>query len=322
MIGVKRNFFLLALCAYLYLWSFPASSMQSATRVDNPKRIRFEVRTVEEKSRKRQVLSHATIDGPTGMDFDVNLQGKQFKMQARFLTDLILPGTLKVRAKLTTARLHGYSKGKLPLYEEDIQSQTFQLSFDEEIVLLPFGKGPPEDVLRIEITPSMSDETVLLPSGKLRPLQINILQPSPAGEIHIQAHRIPHNFEVEVTLMDNGQQVASKTASSSIEERQELALQPNRTAGTGATDSPLHVRFRIDGYIRDCPTGSVVINFEAYHPGHKTGDKREAIVERASGVVTLGSELRYSINALRMGLPGEKHELAFKVKLAEKEREE
>lgn len=322
MIGVKRNFFPLALSAYLYLWSFPGLSMQLAARVDAPKRIRFEVRTVEEKSRERQILSHATIDGPPGMDFDVILQSKQFKMQARFLTDLIQPGTLKVRAKLTTARLHGYSERKLPLYEEDIQSQTFQLSFDEEIVLLPFGKGAPEHALKIEITPSMSDETVLLPSGKMRPLQINILQPNPAGEIHIQAHRIPHNFEVEVMLMDNGQRVASKTANCSIEERKELVFQPNRTAGAGATDSPLHVRFLVDGYIRDCPTGSVVINFEAYHPGNKTGDKREAIVARGSGVVTLGSELKYGINAERMGLSGEKHKLAFKVKLAKNEKEE
>src|SRR5687768_15083519 len=95
-----------------------------------PKRIRFQVATIEEGDGGRKVISNATIEGPPGTDFGVDFQFGRFKMSARFLTDLISPAELKVRAKLITRRLYGYSKNNLPLYEEDNQSETLHLGFE------------------------------------------------------------------------------------------------------------------------------------------------------------------------------------------------
>src|SRR5262249_1065085 len=99
-----------------------------ARQVDatNSKRIRFQVTTVEERVRQRNVISEALIEGPPGTDFKVALHGWQYNMDAYFLTDLEDQDSLKVRARLNTRRLYGYSERELPLYEEDAQSHALQ----------------------------------------------------------------------------------------------------------------------------------------------------------------------------------------------------
>src|SRR5882724_4622962 len=85
-------------------------SASSAEDVPAPKRIRFKVATVEEGAGGRKVISEATIEGPPGTDFVVDMHSPRFKMNARFLTDLLSPAELKIRARLDTRRLYGYSQ--------------------------------------------------------------------------------------------------------------------------------------------------------------------------------------------------------------------
>src|SRR6185436_19490921 len=141
-------------------------SVSSAEDLRAAKCIRFQLTTIEEGAGGRKVISNAIVEGPPGTDFVVDLQSKRFKMNARFLTDLVAPGDLKVRAKLNTRRLFGYSQNNLPLYEEDNQSETLQLGFDEKLILLPFGKGSGE-LLKVEVTPGLSDQPAYLASGEM-----------------------------------------------------------------------------------------------------------------------------------------------------------
>src|ERR1051325_3332359 len=73
------------------------------------KRIQFQIVTVETRGGQRKVLSIATAEAPPGTDFQINLDTERFKMDARFLTDLLDNRSLKVRAKLQTRRLYGRS---------------------------------------------------------------------------------------------------------------------------------------------------------------------------------------------------------------------
>jgi len=123
----------------------------------NPRRIRFQITTIEEKNGQRNILSKSAVEGPPGTDFDINVDTDRFKMRAPFMTDVLNDGTLRVRTKLHTSRLFGYSSHNLPLYETDTQNQDLQLGFDEEIVLLPFGRNGGDDLLKIEITPLLSE---------------------------------------------------------------------------------------------------------------------------------------------------------------------
>ncbi|HKC63158.1 MAG TPA: hypothetical protein VKB86_05945, partial [Pyrinomonadaceae bacterium] len=136
-------------------------SVASSPGARESERLRFRITTIEERAGERNVVSDATVEGPAGTDFDISLQSERFKMNARFLTDLIEHNSLKVRAKLDTRRLYGYSEQNLPLFEEDNQNQTLQLGFDESVVLLPFGRGGANNRLKIEITPQVSDEPSL-----------------------------------------------------------------------------------------------------------------------------------------------------------------
>src|SRR5207253_9776263 len=97
---------------------------------ENPKkRIRFQVTAVAGST----VLAQTTIEGLPGTDFSINLNAGNFKMQARFLTDLVADDRLKVRANLDTRRFYGYSPTNLPLYEEDNQKHTLEMGFSEGI---------------------------------------------------------------------------------------------------------------------------------------------------------------------------------------------
>lgn len=287
-------------------------------KLRDQQRVRFQIATVEETAGQRHTISEATVEGPPGTDFQVDLQAERFKMDARFLTDLGAPGALKVRARLNTRRLYGYSERKLPVYEEDAQNESLQLGFDEGIVLLPFGRSDGEERLKIEITPMISEQTVRLPSGKARPLEIKILKPGPGG-ISIQATKIPHHFAVEAALLEDGRVVAHGTANYLIEEGQELLLEPNDQAGPEIARHPLAVNLTVSEYARSRPADQATLSFDIYRADQQQG-RREAIALKWAGIASLGSDLTYDLRDIYLPSSGKNHELRFKVKLAEGEQ--
>lgn len=300
---------LLALTSLLASDRAPASINTSGAAQE---RIRFLITAVEEHDGARNVISEATVEGPAGTDFQIDLQGGQFKMGARFLTDRLRPDALHVRAKLNTHRFYGYSERKLPLYEEDKQSETLDLAFDESVVLLPFGHGG-GDQLKIEITPSVSEQAALLPTGKARPLEINILKESPGGQIEIKATKVPHRFVAEATLLENGQEVARGASACLLEETQEIALQPTVAAQT----RPLVVRLSLDEYARSRPSDQATISFDIYRV--TDAGQREQIAANWAGVASLGTPLSYDLSNLSAPDLGHKYELRFNIRLADDE---
>src|ERR1044072_4486318 len=214
------------------------------------KRVRFQIVTVEEKLAQRNVISSALIEGPPGTDFDIELNGERFKMSAKFLTDIEADNRLKIRAQLQTRRLYGYSARHLPLYEEDQQSQTLHLGFDEDVILLPFGRSGGDDKLKIEITPVWTDEPVYLASGKLRPLEIKIPVVSPDGLINIQARKVPHQFDVDIALLEEGRVVAGSTAKLLLKEKKEVVLHPTEQAASDVITNPIAVNLSVDDLIQ------------------------------------------------------------------------
>ena len=282
---------------------------------DQARRIRFQIATVEERAGAREVISEAVVEGPPGTDFTINLRGSRFKMNARFMTDLVSADRLKVRARLNTRRLYGMSERDLPLYEEDSQKQAIDLGFDEAIVLLPFGRNG-GDKLKIEITPAMSDRPVFLASGEQAPLAINILKQSPGGAISIQASKIPHNFEVEALLTEDDREAARGAANFLIGEAQELMLAPNSRAGSQVAASPIAIKLLIDEYARTRPADLVGISFDLSAVNVQSGGRREAIVSGWAGSATLGGELVYDISDHYLKSSGKQYKLRIRIKPA------
>jgi hypothetical protein len=293
-----------------------AEFSEGATR--QPERLRFRITTIEESADRRNIISDATVEGPPGTDFNISLQGERFKMRAQFLTDLLARDSLKVRAKLDTRRFYGYSEQHLPLYEEDKQSRTLDLGFDESVVLFPFGQGGGDNRLKIEIVPMVSEQTARLPSGRARPLEINILKPSPGGLIGIQAWKIPHRFKVEATLLEDGREVARGEADSLIEETKELMLRPTEQASPEIAANPLAVNLSINEYTRSRPQDLATIGFDVYLADAQGG--REAIGLNWAGIGELGSNLTYDLSDVYLKGSGKKYELRFKLNLAQGEQ--
>lgn len=297
----------------------PVAQAESA-----PPRIQFRVTTIEESrspdhSVTRQILSDATIEGPAGTDFNINLQGGRFRMQARFLTDLLSPTALRVRAQLDTRRLYGYSERDLPLYEEDNQRQRLDLSFDEQLVLLPFGRRDADEKIKIEITPSRSPQAPRLADGRLRPLEINILKQAPGGEISIEANLTPHRFAVETLLLENGVVIARSLDDALLEETADITLQPLAQAASPATQQPLVVSLTLEKFTRSRPADFVAIRFDAHERLAAAPDTLYPIAQRWAGVATPGSELLYDISKTYLPDNGKTYELRFKIKLAKPE---
>jgi hypothetical protein len=272
-------------------------------------RIKFRIVTVEEKGPERNLVSESVIEGPPNTDFMINLEGERFRMQARFLTDLIRPDALKIRTKLDTRRLYGSSERGLPIYEEDEQSQSMELGVDEAVVLLPFGRNGGDHRLKIEITPVIT-QAATLPDGKARPLEITILKASPGGIINFEAMKIPHNFVVEAALLEDGYEVASGTAPLLIEEPQEIHL---RKIGSGAES--VVVNLTIDRYARSRPADQVTFGFDIYRPA-ANGGRGEVIARNWAGIASLDSSLKYELDSHNFYGPGKKYELSFRFKLA------
>lgn len=292
------------------LYSSPAFQGSPATQ-----RIRFQIATIEEKHGARKTIALSTVEGPPGTDFVVNLDSARFKMNARFLTDMIAPGVLKVRTTLDTRRLYGYSERNLPLFEEDTQRENLQLGLDEGIVLLPFGRSGGENRLEIEITPSLSEQTSRLGSGKLRPLEIKIPQPSPGGVINVQASKTPHHLTVEATLLEDGQPLARGSADYLVEETQQLVLHPIQPTGASAALPPLALSLTLSNYTRSRPADEIQLDFDLNHLGPSPGG-RDAVGLKAAGITTLGTPLSYDLSKIFFPGTGRKYELRFKVNLA------
>ncbi len=294
----------------------PVKSNPLATEL---KRVRFQIVTTEENQGQRKVVSSASVEGPPGTDFDVDLNGERFKMRAEFLTDLEADNRLKIRARLHTRRLYGYSERRLPLYEEDEQRQTLQLGFDEDVILLPFGRSGGDDKLKIEITPMMTDETVYLASGKLRPLEIKMPVVSPGGLINIQARKIPHQFDVDIALVEDGRVVAESTAKLLLKEKQEVLLQPTEQAVSDTIVHPLAINLSVDDLIQARPVDDAVINFDLYRFDNPDRGRRDIIGLNWSGVLSVGADRRYNLSDYYLPGSGKKYELRFNIKIAKVE---
>src|ERR1051326_2301476 len=248
MLMFRKVFYCVGLMIPLLLSGDNTYSSRLSHSTSSQRRIAFRIATIEENQGARRVISLTTVEGAPGTDFDINLQGGRFQMNAHFLTDLIARDTLKMRARLDTRRLYGYSERNLPLFEEDNQRETLDLSFDEAIVLFPFGSNGGDDRLKIEITPNWSDEMSLTLAGELRPPAINIQQPGPGGAVSVHASKTPHRFNVEASLLRDGHEVARGAADSLIEEQQELVLRP-----TGEASEPVEnfaVNFSLSNYLK------------------------------------------------------------------------
>ena len=279
-------------------------------------RIKFRIVTVEEKGSERKIISESFIEGPPNTDFNINLEDERFKMKATFLTDLVGPDKLRVRTRLDTKRLYGSSERQLPLYEEDQQTQLLELSFDEAVVLLPFGRTGGEHRLKIEITPSIIEQRSTSPSGKARPLEISILKPGPGGAIRYEATKTPHNFMVEVALLEDRREVARGSGPLLIEERQEIRLQPISGGGLSNASLPLIINLAVDNYARSRPADQVTFSFDAYQGNTLNGDRGQAVLKNWAGVASLGSFLTYDLSGQGFVTNGKKYELRFQFTLA------
>jgi hypothetical protein len=290
---------------------------ERASRPHN--RIQFRIAAIEETSLAQNVISEAVIEGPPGTDFNIFLRGDRYKMDARFLTDLIGESALKLRANLDAKRLYGFSERSLPLYEEDAQSHAIELGFDEQIVLLPFGRNDGDDRLKIEITPAVSEQTIFLPSGKPRPLEIKILKQSPGGEIGVSASKTPHNFQVEARLFEGGVEVARGRADCLIKEPKQIEMHPTAQAGAEVLDNPLGVSLTINGYDRGRPTDNALLKFDVFRLDAIDRSRRDAIALDWAGVAEIGSALAYDLSPYYPVSNGKKYELRLDVRLADGE---
>ena len=289
----------------------------AVSEAEDSRRITFRIAAVERHGSAETLLSEALIEGPPGTDFTVKLNSEQFRMKASFLTDLTSANALSVRATLDTRRLYGYSERKLPLYEEDEQQPSFTLGFDEQIVLLPFGRKGDDDQLRITIIPSWSDQSSRLLSGKPRPLSISILKET-GGSISIEASKKPHRFEASAALLEDGREIARSSSESLFGAPSELPMVPGTQTPNAASVSPLTVRLRVEDYIRNRPDDEAAISFDIDRV-NQLDLKRESLASNWAGVCALGRPVLYDLTGLYSGDPARKYELQLTVKLAANE---
>jgi len=303
----------LAISTVIFFRVEPASV--SASLNEPSKRIRFDVAAFEERSGTRELLAETTVEGPPGTDFDIKLQGARFRMDARFVNDLVASESLQVRADLNTRRLYGQSERNLPLYEEDTQKQTLHLGFEEKLVLLPFGRNDStlnSDQLKIEITPNLIEQTT---SAKTRPLEIKILKASTGNLITVEATKVPHRFSWTVVLFKDGQEVAKGAAEDAlVEQAQEISLKPNAQAGADVLGNPISLDLTTMRYVRNRPQDQVGFECSLHH--HQTGQgTTEVTAPEAAGIAQLTEPMSYDVSDYFKSA-GAKYELKLIVKLA------
>lgn len=307
---------LLACAALLLTAAFEVSPPKVSADGPADERIRFQITAVEEGAGGRRVISDAAVEGPPGTDFDVNLQDGRFRVTARFLTDLAPGGGLTLRARLDTRHFYGYSEAGLPLYEEDAQRHTLGLNFDEAVVLLPFGDGGGGGRLSIEITPARTGRAARLPSGETTAPEITISKPSPGGAISVEATKVPHNFNVEASLLVDGREVARGAADCLLEESRRLVLRPDAAAGESGAIVPLVLDLKVERYEPGSGDGRAAVRFDLSDDDPSRPGAPSALARNWAGVANLGSELRYDLSQLYGAAPGRKYELRLRVDLA------
>jgi len=262
-------------------------------------RMRFLISAAEVDGGQRDELYEAAIEGPPGTDFEVTLKGTRFRMTASFRTDLTGPSELRMRARLDTRRLYGYSERGLPLYEEDRRHHDLRMRLDEDLMLLPFGGIGEDPRLEILIRPTMLQEP-----GPPK-LDIDILRPTRDGSVSVRAYRVPHHFETRVTLLADGAPVASAKVACLLEEEQAIHLEPLDAA---AAVPPLRLDLTVSRFVRGRPLDSTVIEFDITE-----GEDR--IVGRDwAGQSSLGSALNYDLTDLIDADSGRNYELRIEVR--------
>jgi hypothetical protein len=290
----------------------PASLEESR----GPFRILFRIATVEERNGERELLAESTVEGPPGTDFNINLQSDRFKMSARFLTELSARDQLRLRAKLNTKRLYGYSERGLPLYEEDSRSERLELGFDEAVVLLPFGRGGGDHRLKIEITPVIIEASSSARATTTAP-EIKIVKPGAGGFINIEATTAPHKFAVEAVLLENGREAARGFAPAAfLEEAQEIVLQPVADAAPETAAQPIAVSLSVERFMRSRPVDQVAVSFDVFRISRQDG-ARSTVARQWAGINSLGSSLTYDLGDNYLKSSGKKYELRFKIELAQ-----
>lgn len=295
----------------LFVSAFSSGDSPPVLAENQQKRIRFQVTTIAENTNERKILAQTTIEGLPGTDFNINLETGNFKMQARFLSDLIADDKLKIRARLDTRRFYGYSPINLPLYEEDIQKHTLELAFDESLVLLPFGRSGGAETLKIEITPTLLS---VPKTDEASRLTINFDKEIPTGEIAIEASKIPHKFNVEAVLLADGKTIARSTTDCLLEEEKEIVLLPTSNADSGISGQSFKTKLTVNKFIRSRPQDLADINFDFYRVADNSASENQMIIPRGAGIVLLGGELSYPLE--NMSLSGDKnYELKFKIRL-------
>ena len=295
--------------------SLPPFARSQAESERSGGRISFRIVTVEEEGVARNIISEATIEGPPGTDFNINLQGERFRMTAGFLTDFLRRDGLRIRARLNTRRLYGHSERDLPLYEEDEQRHSLELGFNEQLVLLPFGQGG-EPRLKIEITPSLSEQSAHRASGATRPLEINIQRQSPGGALSIQAFKRPHRYMVEATLLESGREVARGAQEFLLAEAGEMSLQPTAQASAEVTGNPLIVRLTVNEFTRSRPADLTAISFDLSRRNVEAGGERETLAANWAGISALGAAMSYDLSRTYLPGSGQAYELRFRITLA------
>lgn len=306
----KKFLLLVSIVAMIFMSGARPAALSSA-KSGEPRRIRFAVAAFAESNGQRNLVSETTVDGPAGTDFNIDLHDSRFQMKAKFTTDLVASGTLKIKAELNTRRLYGYSERSLPLYEEDERKETMLVALGEKLVLLPFGGNDSNEQFKIEITPALSEQSNYLASGKPRELEINIPKPSPGGAITVEAHKVPHDYLVEATLLEEGREVARGAAPYHLGEPTELLLQAGPQAGSSIRNDQLAINFTVNRYSTS-GAGQVAFGFSVYRRDQQ-GNKGEVMLPQAAGIGDLGSTFKYELGELANG---KKYQLNLKVKLS------
>jgi len=310
-----RTIFTLLICLLSLASKGPTAHSAETAQPSNARRIRFDVATFEEHEGRRDLISETIIEGPPGTDFNIKLRGGRFQMEARFLTDLVAPDSLKIRANLNTRRLYGYSERNLPLYEEDAQRETLPLRFDEKLVLLPFGRNDDSDQLKIEITPGVSELSGYVDSGKPRPLEIKILKASPGGAISIEASKRPHKFKVEAALLEDGREVARSTSDALLQEATDLVFKPTEQASAEVIGHPLVITLNLTEHLKSQPMDQIAVEFDAYQLDGLGASQRKPLGVHNAGINEVGSDFNYHLSDYLRPL-GKKYELRFRIRLA------
>lgn len=302
---MKRFIFCITLLLFV-LWQSGGNFVSA----NNQKRIQFQIKAIAEKSGERQILSQTRVEGPSGTDFNINLQTGNFKMQTRFLTDLISSDKLKIRANLNTRRFYGTSPNNLPLYEEDEQKISLEVGLNETVVLLPFGRNGNDETLKIEIVPNLLEVSKEVSENSL---QIKFDKEFSSGEIYIEANKIPHLYEVEAALLADGKEIAKGKSECLFDEEKEINLQP-------LTDSDLSefaAKVKINEFKYNRPNDLVGIRFDFNQ--RKSSGEILSVVNNGGGKGILGEEIIYSLSD--ENLPKDKnYELKFKINLAKEQK--